>query len=81
MAADWAKYTGVSAGGNLYDPNSTLTRAQAVTFVWRLMAEPVPSGPSGFTDVPDGRFYTDAVRAAEEGITAGTGGSSNPTNP
>ena len=76
-AADWAKYTGVSAGigGNLYDPNSTLTRAQAVTFLWRLMGEPAPSGPSGFTDVPDGTFYTDAVAwAAEEGITAGTGG-------
>ncbi|MEM9466034.1 MAG: S-layer homology domain-containing protein [Actinomycetota bacterium] len=76
-AADWAKYTGVSAGigGNLYDPDSTLTRAQAVTFLWRLMGEPAPSGPSGFTDVPDGTFYTDAVAwAAEEGITAGTGG-------
>lgn len=77
IAADWAKYSGVSTGvgGNLYDPDTTLTRAQAVTFLWRLMGEPVPTGPSGFTDVPDGTFYTDAVAwAAQEGITSGTGG-------
>lgn len=77
IPADWAKYTGVSTGvgGNLYDPDTTLTRGQAVTFLWRVMGQPAPSGPSGFTDVPDGTFYTDAVAwAAQEGITSGTGG-------
>jgi subtilisin family serine protease len=76
-AADWAKYTEVSTGvgDNLYDPETVLNRAQAVTFLWRLMGEPAPAAPSGFTDVPDGTFYTEAVAwAAEQGITTGTSG-------
>ena len=75
-AADWAKSTGVSTGigGNLYDPDTTLNRAQAVTFLWRLMGEPAPSGPSGFTDVAAGEYYANAVAwAAEAGVTTGAG--------
>ncbi|MEM9200841.1 MAG: S8 family serine peptidase [Actinomycetota bacterium] len=74
IAADWAKYTGVSAGfgDNRYDPNGTLTRAQAVTLLWRMMDNPAPVGPNPFNDVPDGAFFTAAVTwAAEQGITAG----------
>ncbi|MEM8705322.1 MAG: S8 family serine peptidase [Actinomycetota bacterium] len=74
-AADWAKHTGVSdgVGDDLFGPDITLNRAQAVTFLWRLMGEPAPSAPSGFADVPAGQFYTDAVAWAKEvGITQGT---------
>ncbi|NDH88554.1 MAG: hypothetical protein EBY61_08040, partial [Actinobacteria bacterium] len=52
-AADWAKHTGVSTGvgDDRFGPGITLNRAQAVTFLWRLMGSPAPSGPSGFADV------------------------------
>lgn len=75
-ASDWAKYRGVSVGvgDNRYDPDTTLNRAEAVTFLHRLMGEPQPSGSSGFTDVPDGTFFAAPVAwAAEAGITVGTG--------
>jgi subtilisin family serine protease len=74
-AADWAKHTGVSngVGGDLFGPGITLNRAQAVTFLWRLMGSPEPSESSGFADVPDGQYYTEAVAWAKEvGITVGT---------
>jgi len=73
-AADWAKHTGVSTGvgDDRFGPGITLNRAQAVTFLWRLMGSPAPSGPSGFADVPEGQYYTDAVAwAKESGITVG----------
>lgn len=82
-AADWAKHTGVSVGigENRYGPERTLNRAQAVTFLWRVMGE--PAAPSGsFPDVPDGVYYTEPVAwAAEERITTGIAGSFLPEDP
>lgn len=65
--------TGVSATEFGYD--RSLTRAQAVTFLWRARRSPEPeaSGPTGFEDVPAGAYYEKAVRwAVEEGVTRGT---------
>ncbi|MCR4671824.1 MAG: S-layer homology domain-containing protein [Lachnospiraceae bacterium] len=50
------------------------TRAQMVTFLWRMVGCPEPAGEgSGFTDVTDETaYYYKAVQwAAEEGITVG----------
>jgi len=74
-AADWAKVSGVSTGigGNLFDPDSPLTRAQAVTFLWRFMGSPDHGTASGFNDVAAGEWYAGAVSwAAALGITTGT---------
>ncbi len=75
IASDWAKATGVSTGtgGGVFDPDLTLTRAQAVTFLWRLMGETAPTIANPFSDVPAGAYYADAVVwAAEVDITTGT---------
>lgn len=75
IAADWAKATGVSTGtgGTEFDHARTLSRAEAVTFLWRLMGSPAPTIPNPFADVPAGTWYSEAVVwAAEEGITTGT---------
>ena len=74
-AADWAKVTGVSTGvgGNRFDPHRTLTRAQAVTFLWRLMGSPAFGTDSGFSDVDPRQWYAAAVTWAESvGVTTGT---------
>ncbi len=61
-------------GGTFFSPNSSCTRAQAVTFLWRAMGQPEPSGKTNpFTDVNEGDYYYKAVLwAVEKGITAGT---------
>jgi subtilisin family serine protease len=74
-ASDWAKVTGVSTGvgGNRFDPDSALTRAQAVTFLWRFMGSPDFGTDSGFGDVDASQWYGPAVTwAASVGVTTGT---------
>lgn len=77
-AVVWAKETGVTGGtsATTFSPGSTVTRAQAVTFLWRAARSPEPAAAtSPFTDVTDtGAYYYDAVLwATEQGITGGVG--------
>ncbi len=72
----WAAQKGITTGrtATTFDPDGVCTRAQVVTFLWRLAGSPAPSGSvSGFVDVKSGNYYSDAVLwAAEKGITTGT---------
>ena len=53
-------------------PNGILTRGQLVTILHRLAGSPTPTGASPFTDVKEGRYYTEAVSwAAEQGLAQG----------
>lgn len=60
-------------GNDIFAPNMTCSRAQAVTFLWRAAGSPSPKTESmPFTDVPAYAYYKDAVLwAVQEGITAG----------
>ena len=78
-AVAWAVRQGVTTGtgANTFSPDSAVTRAEAVTFLWRAAGEPAPaSSASSFSDVTDrSAYYYDAVLwAAQEGITTGVGG-------
>ncbi|MBQ6677265.1 MAG: S-layer homology domain-containing protein [Clostridia bacterium] len=53
-------------GGDLFDPEGSLTRAMVVTVLWRREGSPAPTAPSGFEDVPAGEWYTEAVAWAKE---------------
>jgi hypothetical protein len=71
----WAYNNGITngVGGGLFGTGQPVTRAQAVTFLWRQAGEPTPIGSNPFTDVAAGRWFTDPVRwAFENGITNGT---------
>ena len=80
-AVEWAVMCGVTNGTKLNDenglnwfsPDATVTRGQAVTFLWRAMWEPEPETQSNpFTDVSPKAYYYDAVLwAVENGITNG----------
>lgn len=62
--------TGVSP--TRFEPNSTLTRAMAVTILWRMEGKPAVSYDMPFTDVESDVWYTEAVRwAASEGVVKG----------
>ena len=57
-----------------FSPEMTLTRGQAVAFLWRAAGMPEPAGTHTFADVADTDYYAKAVQwAAENGITSGTG--------
>ncbi|MBR6916410.1 MAG: S-layer homology domain-containing protein, partial [Clostridia bacterium] len=59
-------------GNGLFDPSGPLTRGMVVTVLWRREGSPEPAAPSGFEDVPDGEWYTDAVAWAKEtGVVKG----------
>lgn len=66
--------TGVSATS--FDPEGSVTRAQAATLIWRLAGSPVPASDAPtFGDVSPDAYYADAVRwMARYGVTTGTGG-------
>ena len=58
-----------------FSPEDTVTRAQAVTFLWRAAGCPI-AGTNGrrFADVPEDAYYKGAVDWAADGkITRGTG--------
>lgn len=72
----WAVENGITNGtsATTFGPESAVSRAQAVTFLWRSASSPIVSGGS-FADVADDAYYAQAVAwAAQEGITSGTGG-------
>ena len=74
-AVKWAQEKGITGGiGNgLFGPNQPCIRAQIVTFLWRAAGSPVVNYAMNMSDVPEGSYYTEAVRwALSEGITTGT---------
>lgn len=74
----WAVENGITNGtsATTFGPESAVSRAQAVTFLWRSASSPVVSGGS-FADVADDAYYAQAVAwAVANGITNGTGGNS-----
>ena len=74
----WAYENGITAGkgsDNTFCPALECTRAEVVTFLWRAAGEPDADAEEiPFTDVEDGKWYTEAVLwAYENGITSGKG--------
>ena len=76
-AVQWAVDTGVTTGTSAatFSPYDTVTRGQAVTFLWRACGQPEPeSYYNPFWDVHEWDYFYKAVLwAVENGITNGTG--------
>ena len=74
-AINWAVDAHVTTGfeDGTFRPDQTCTRAEIVTFLWRMAAEPKVDVPVPFEDVAADAWYADAVAwAAENGVTTGT---------
>lgn len=79
-AACWAVLHDVTAGTSetTFTPSGDATRAQVVTFLWRMAGSPEPAADGApvqnqFKDVEDNAYCCKAVLwAAENGITVGT---------
>ena len=74
----------MSGNDGLFKPGESVTRAQVVTTLYRLEGEPEVTDTSAltdFSDVAEGKYYTDAVCwAYATGVTTGTDGKFNPTD-
>ena len=75
-AVMWAADRGITTGtgdGTTFSPNDTVTRGEAVTFLWRAMGRPTSANwKNSFTDVNSSEFYYQAVVwAAANGVTTG----------
>ena len=74
-AVQWAYGSGVTGGidATHFKPGDGVSRAQVVSFLWRAAGSPVVDHAMSFSDVPAGKYYTEAVRwAVANGITGGT---------
>jgi len=72
----WAVEQGIINGyeDNSFRPNGSCDRGMIVTMLWRAAGKPTAAGGSGFNDVADGAWYSDAVKwAASKGISVGNG--------
>ena len=71
----WAVEKGITTGysGGLFKPRNVCSRAQTVTFLWRMAGKPAPSSTrSSFTDVQSSAYYYKAtIWASEKNILAG----------
>ncbi len=75
-AVAWAVENGVTTGvgGDRFDPNGIVNRAQTVTFLYRAKGSPAATANASFADVAAGEYYADAVAwAVANGVTAGVG--------
>lgn len=72
-AVAWAVENGITKGTSetTFHPDETCTRAQGVTFLYRVLGK-LAAAQAGFTDVAADSYYADAVNwAAENGVTKG----------
>jgi len=73
-AVDWALDNGITNGidSTHFGPNNVSTRADFITFLWRMSGSPEVKSSVTFTDVKSGSYYEKAVRwAVANGITKG----------
>lgn len=70
----WAVGNGITTGtgASTFSPDTTCTKAQILTFLWRANGSPVPTISNPFSDIPTGAYYADAaVWAYEKGLISG----------
>lgn len=81
---DWLYDQGITTGTSPaeFSPEGLVSRAQMATFLWRMEGEPA-APMSAFSDVPRGRFFSEAIDwLFDRGITTGTGpGRFSPDDP
>lgn len=71
----WAVENNITCGitDTTFAPDNVATRAQNVTFLWRVNNSPVEEQKNPFTDISEEDYYYDSVLwAAANGITNGT---------
>ena len=72
----WAYDNAITGGttATTFSPSNNVTRAQFVTFLWRMNGSPEVTATHNFTDVATGQWFTTAIAWAHAtGVSGGTG--------
>jgi hypothetical protein len=79
-AADYCTSAGYMKGsGTGFQPKGTTTRAMVAAILYRMAGSPAVTAKSGFTDVADGLWYSDAIAWAKaSGVATGSGDKFDP---
>jgi len=75
-AADFVISRGLMNGtsATTFEPNATVSRAMVAMILYRMANCPAAAYKATFTDVPEGKWYTEAVEwCAQNGLAAGKG--------
>lgn len=75
----WAVENGITEGtsSTQFSPNSSCTRSQVVTFLWRAKGSPSTTGSANFSDVASDSYYATPVAwAVQNNITTGVNANS-----
>ena len=81
-AVAWAVENNITLGTSetTFEPSSPVSRAQAVTFLWRAQGKPSATAGDIYADVEAGSYYEQAVQwAAAKNVTKGTGNGFEPS--
>lgn len=81
-AVAWAVENNITLGmsDTTFEPNAPVSRAQAVTFLWRAQGKPSATAGDTYADVEAGSYYEQAVQwAAAKNVTKGTGNGFEPS--
>lgn len=71
----WATEKGITIGtsATTFSPDVTVSRGQAMTFLWRTAGKPAQTAADPFTDIKSGMYYEPAILwAVSKSITTGT---------
>ena len=74
-AIDWAYFNGITGGTTptTFSPKKTVTRAEAVTFLYAIYGKPAVEASNPFKDVKTKDYFYNAVLwAVDKGVTSGT---------
>ena len=75
-AVAWAVEHGITQGTSedRFSPDAVCTRAQGITFLYRMAGSPAASGSAGFLDVADSDYFASPVLWAKtQNVTGGVG--------
>ena len=60
----------IGTGNGQFSPEAELSRAMLITVLWRLAGQPIAPEGEAFSDVPAGKWYSDAVAWAKSASVA-----------
>ena len=82
-ALNWTRHTNITPPTTTYNPNTTITRGDYITMLWKTVGSPTTTNTTSYTDITPGTELDNATKWAKtNNITTGaTTTNFNPNTP